>query len=82
MRTHESSFWNGFLTVLVFFRFSLFMVLFIVQDADQVERLNESGELRQLLKSYKVGVVHVIQVYMDLADLVQTLCRHRLASAN
>lgn len=57
------------------------MFLFIVQDADQVERLNESGELRQLLKSYKVGVVHVIQV-LDLADLVQTLCRHRLTSAN
>lgn len=27
---------------------------FFPQDADQVERLNESGELRQMLKPYKV----------------------------
>lgn len=31
-----------------------FVVIVNLQDADQVERLNETGELRQLLKLYKV----------------------------
>lgn len=30
-----------------------------LQDADQVERLNETGELRQLLKQYKVCVKEI-----------------------
>lgn len=39
---------------IALFRYEFFVV--DLQDADQVERLNESGELRQLLKQYKVCV--------------------------
>lgn len=41
------------------------LLLSIFQDADQVERLNESGELRQLLKLYKVCGV---KVYSKIAQ--------------
>lgn len=34
--------------------FLLFFLFFFFQDADTVERLNESGELRRMLKPYQV----------------------------
>ena len=32
----------------------LFLSLFSFQDAEMIEKLNECGELRQILKPYKV----------------------------
>lgn len=48
--------------ILIYF-FSFFF--HTKQNADQVERLNESGELRQMLKIYKVSKYnHRMLIYL------------------
>lgn len=39
-------------------------IFLTLQDADQVERLNETGELRQLLKQYKVCVRNACHLHI------------------
>lgn len=58
------------------FTFSFFSTIFSCrlrlawpkQNADQVERLNESGELRQMLKIYKVSEIHNQRMLIYLAE--------------
>lgn len=42
------------INLIIFIDISVY--LFLLQDAETIDRLNESGELRQILKPYKVSL--------------------------